>query len=183
MFAVKTFGRISGLFVLLLALRTMTVLLEGPSDQPTYVKPNALDFSLTMRPMDSRETASRIRIMRAFLGFKQPEFGALINRRRQSIGRWEDGEGLPEPYVLEKLAVNAGFSPTYFTDEEIKLPTPEEAAAWRRAYKAFKENGRIDEAADLSAAERIAAEAARQFASDREQSPKAGDAAGGGERA
>ena len=87
----------------------------------------------------------RIRVMRAFLGLNQAEYGALINRGRAAVGEWEAGNPPRDDFLLAELARRAGFSPTYFVDEAINIPTRQEAAANRRdhwtdleALKAFE---------------------------------------------
>lgn len=112
----------------------MTALIDK---EPAIVQqgpPNGIAFCTTMPLMDSDETASRIRVMRSWLGLNQTEFGALINRSRGAVGKWEEGEPPRDDFLLAELARRAGFSPTYFIDEKINIPSRREAAENRRGH-------------------------------------------------
>ena len=60
----------------------------------------------------------------------QEDFGALINKSRSTVGRWGEGEGLPDDFVLAAVAEHIGLSRTYFLDEQVVLPGqgPKQAA-------------------------------------------------------
>lgn len=118
----------------------MTVLTDKRPGSVPDAYPNAMAFCPTMPLMDSKEVARRLRIMRASLGLNQDEFGALINRRRQTVSNWESGGTPRDDFVLAELAARCGFSRTYFVDEEIQIPSPEESAEWQREYRRFVVN-------------------------------------------
>lgn len=110
----------------------MSELIAQAPPKAATIGPNDIALWPTMPPMDSNETARRVRIMRASLGLNQTQFGKLINRGRGAIGNWEKGRPPRDDYTLTVLAARAGFPPSYFVAAEVSVPTPEEAARWRR---------------------------------------------------
>lgn len=60
----------------------MSELIAQAPPKAATIGPNDIALWPTMPPMDSNETARRVRIMRASLGLNQTQFGKLINRGR-----------------------------------------------------------------------------------------------------